>query len=100
MVNEINEAGFAAQIASKTPSMIEFYASWCPSCDAARPLLEKFANENPHISVCALNVDENPAIVAQYHVMGVPTFIAMKDGKVIARTTGQNNLRGILDCFN
>ena len=40
------------------------------------------------LKVARLNVDENPAVCAQYSVQGVPTILIFKDGKLINRMVG------------
>ena len=40
------------------------------------------------VQVAKLNVDDNQAIAARYHVRGIPTLMLFKDGEVIATKVG------------
>jgi thioredoxin 1 len=40
------------------------------------------------LQVAKLNVDDNQAIAARYHVRGIPTLMLFKDGEVIATKVG------------
>lgn len=35
-----------------------------------------------------LNVDENPRVAAEYGIMGIPTLLAFKEGKLVDRVVG------------
>ena len=53
---------------------------------------EGFISANIHSSVSGkvvkLDADENPNIVMQYQVMGIPTLLFFKDGEIKERITG------------
>ena len=35
--------------------------------------------------MCKVNVDDQQELARQYHVMGIPTFMVFKDGKMVKR---------------
>lgn len=87
----------------KKPTLVDFYATWCPPCQALHPIfdaLEKKYGEK--IKFGRLNVGEAEAVASQYGVMSVPTLIFFKEGKEVKKIAGllsQNALEKILDIF-
>ena len=46
-----------------------------------------------------INVDENPQLAEKYRVMGIPTLLVFRDGKVTATSVGvkpQKALEGMI----
>ena len=70
--------------------LVDFWAPWCPPCRILGPIVEEFAKETPpdKAIIGKVNVDENPGLSGTYGVMSIPTILAFKDGKEIARTVG------------
>ena len=75
-------------INSKQPVLLDFWASWCAPCRMLSPILEKVAAERPDVKVCKVNIDEQPALAAQYRVISIPTLMVMKDGKIVNQSVG------------
>lgn len=70
-------------------TLIDFYADWCGPCQAMKPVLKKFEEENKgKIEVKEIDVDANEDISQKYGIMGIPTFVIEKDGKEVARKSG------------
>jgi thioredoxin 1 len=68
--------------------LVDFFATWCGPCRVLVPILEELANENPHIRVVTVNVDEEPDLAIAYEVKNLPTLLVFKNGKVVARNIG------------
>lgn len=98
-----NTAGLAAQAAAATPldvaitngkpTLVEFYADWCTSCQAmAGDLAELKEEYKDQLNFAMLNVDNNkwlPEMVT-YKVDGIPHFVFLgQDGKAIAQSLGE-----------
>lgn len=65
-------------IKAKKPFMIDFYADWCPPCQAMKPILEKLEEKyKGKVEIVRVNVDapENRALVIKYRIVSIPTFI-------------------------
>lgn len=76
-------------IGSKTPVLVDFWATWCGPCQMAGPVLEELSDEyKGKVDILKLDVDANPQSTGKYGVMSIPTTILFKDGKEIARQVG------------
>ncbi len=76
-------------INSKSPALVDFWASWCYPCKMIAPILEEIAKDySGKIKVAKLDVDENMSSATRFNVMNIPTLILFKDGKEIARIIG------------
>lgn len=52
------------------------------------PIISEIANERSDIKVGKINVDEQPALAAQFGVMSIPMLVVIKDGKVVNSSVG------------
>ncbi len=76
-------------IQSPTPTLVDFYATWCGPCKLMAPTLEQFKQfYGEKVRVLKIDVDKNPAIADQMKIRGVPTLILFKNGKLIWRESG------------
>jgi len=90
MEYRFNENNFADEvIKSDIPVMIDFYAEWCGPCRMMSPIVEQFAKDyDGKIKIGKINVDEESDLAMRFGVQSIPSFIFVKDGKVIDRITG------------
>jgi thioredoxin 1 len=102
MEYRFNENNFADEVMkSEIPVLIDFYAEWCGPCRMMAPVVEQFAEEyDGRVKIGKINVDEESDLAARFGVQSIPSFIFIKDGKVVDRVTGampRPVLKGYLD---
>ena len=102
MEYRFNENNFADEVMkSEIPVLIDFYAEWCGPCRMMAPVVEQFAEEyDGRVKIGKINVDEESDLAARFGVQSIPSFIFIKDGKVVDRVTGampKPVLKGYLD---
>lgn len=74
---------------SNKPILIDFWADWCGPCRLVKPILEKLAQEyEGQVEFLPLDADESGDVLKQFHVLGIPTVLAVHNGKEIGRITG------------
>jgi thiol-disulfide isomerase/thioredoxin len=86
------------------PTLLEFYANWCTSCQAIAPQMANLKQEyNQKVNFVMLNVDNSKWLpeILKYRVDGIPHFVYINDqGETIAEAIGEQPLtimRGDLD---
>jgi len=66
-----------------------FYATYCGKCHTLRKRIERLEEKGVLNYIIEMHdVDLEKALVAHYHVEGVPTLIIIEDGVEIRRITG------------
>jgi len=76
------------------PVLVEFSGSWCVPSQQLKTLLEKLAEEcDGEFKVGNINVDQNPKVASQYHIMGCPTLILFNKGEIVQRRVGAQSMK-------
>ncbi|KAG2739512.1 thioredoxin-like protein, partial [Suillus brevipes Sb2] len=71
--------------------VIDFTASWCPPCQAIKPIFEGLANQNADVNFLKVDLSEGTNDLAtEYSVTAMPTFIFLVGGKEVHRIRGAN----------
>jgi len=86
----VTDAAFDRVIAdSQVPVVVDFYADWCQPCKVMAPLLDEIAAANQgEVLVLKLDTDRNQASSQRFGIRGIPTVIAFRNGKEVAREVG------------
>ncbi|MDD2839649.1 MAG: thioredoxin [Rickettsiales bacterium] len=88
MVLEVNDKNFDSSIKDGA-CLVDFWAPWCGPCRMLSPVVDELAEEMKNeIKVFKCNVDESQEIPAKFNIMGVPTLIVFKNGKMVAQRSG------------
>ena len=80
---------FDRHVASEVPLIVDCWASWCGPCLAMAPVYDQAAARlKPGIHLAKVDTDAEPSIAARLGIRGIPTLVAFRDGKEIARQSG------------
>jgi thiol-disulfide isomerase/thioredoxin len=75
------------------PSLMEFYANWCTSCQAMAPDMATLKQQyGDQVNFVMLNVDNTKWLpeILSYRVDGIPHFVFLgQDGQAMAQTIGE-----------
>ncbi|XP_045457236.1 thioredoxin-related transmembrane protein 1-like [Melitaea cinxia] len=65
--------------------MVEFYAPWCPACNALAPawkeLSNRAKNKNLGVKAAAVDVTKSPGLSGRFVVTALPTIFHVKEGE-------------------
>jgi thioredoxin 2 len=86
----VSDANFAKVTTDTTvPVVVDFYADWCGPCKIMAPLLDDVAHRRAgELLVVKLDTDKNPVTGQRFGIRGIPTLIAFRNGKEVARRVG------------
>ncbi len=76
-------------IQSETPTLVDFFATWCGPCKAMVPVLDQLKTEmGEAVRILKIDVDKNQTVAEKFKIRGVPTFILFKNGEIVWRQSG------------
>ena len=90
MATSITQENYAAEVEqSSQPVVIDCYADWCGPCQQMTPIFDELASElGSTYKFAKINIDNAREIAMQLGVTSVPTFVFVKDGKVVGKESG------------
>ncbi len=79
-------------ISAEKAILVNFFTSWCGTCNVLKPELEKFSDTIPHsYPIVDVNLERDSHIISKFHIKTMPTLILFKEGKEIWRHVGLIN---------
>lgn len=89
-VGEVSDNSFEKEVISADiPTIVDFWAPWCPPCKSLAPILDDVASEYAgKVKILKMNVDDNPRTPSKYNVRGIPNLLFFKGGQVVEQIVG------------
>ena len=96
------KAAFVEAIAAGQPVIVDFQASWCPTCKAQKPIVDALLAEPKRkgVTLFAADYDTERELKKELRVAQQSTFVVFKGGKEVGRSTGQTNRTEIAALFD
>jgi thioredoxin 1 len=87
---DVTDASFGTDVLSAgKPVIVDFWAEWCGPCRKLGPILDEISVEySEKVDVVKVNVDDNPAIAAEYGITSIPAVYLFQDGEVKSTVIG------------
>ena len=95
-IRNLTTANFDDTVKSENLVLVDFWAGWCGPCKSMGPVLEKIASERDDVSICKVNVDEQPELAQRFMVRSIPFFALFKNGEMVGQTLGAQPEKSML----
>ena len=80
---------FNQVIQSDTPTLVDFFATWCGPCKMQSPILEEVKQRvGDKATILKVDIDANTELARLYRVQSVPTLIMFQGGEAVWRAVG------------
>ena len=92
---DLSSTNFDEKVKEKSV-ILDFYATWWGTCKALGKSLTKYdASKTEDVTVYKIDIEAQSSLKHRFNVIGVPTVIYMKNGKVIAKDLGYKSTETI-----
>lgn len=67
-------------------TILYFTADWCNPCQRTKPFAEELIRDGANIKF--IDADSEMEMIKNFKILSVPTYIVLKNGEEVYRTTG------------
>jgi thioredoxin 1 len=94
---ELTKENFKKEaLESKTPVIVDFWASWCGPCMMMGPVFEKVSNEyKGKLKFAKVSTEESPDLAEEHEIRSIPCLIIFNKGKEVERIIGFQGEAGL-----
>lgn len=97
---QFNDQNFKQEVEDqKSLILVDFFSDWCSPCKLMSPIIEELINDysGKDIKIGKVDVEKNPKLAERYSIMGIPTFLFFKEGKIIDQFSGYKSKEEVVE---